>query len=91
MTKQPFTSLDDLMREEEDRLTAKAHAEIAAEKAAWDALPPEEQAERIRQIEAKYDDLMLTNDDDEPVPCSGCGDPDCDFDCDGDYDAEDDE
>ena len=26
--------------------------------------------------------------EDEVIPCVGCGDPDCDFDCDGNYDGD---
>ena len=83
-----FQSLDEIMREEEDRRLQEARAETAAETAAWAALTPEEQQAVIDAREAKWERIMAEGAEpaDEPEPCSGCGDPDCDFDCDGAYD-----
>jgi hypothetical protein len=76
-------SLDDLMRDEEAHRLARARAEIAAEKAAWEAFSPEQKAAHVAAAEARFADVP-----DEPEGeehCPGCGDPDCDFDCDGEY------
>lgn len=50
-------SLADIMAEEEARRLAEARAEIAAEKRAWDAMNPAEQAEVIAKREAKFADV----------------------------------
>lgn len=65
-----FESLRDIMAKEEARLLAEAKKEIAAEKAAWDAMTPEAQANARAVIEAKYpnveaDDDCCNDDDDE--------------------------
>jgi tagatose-1,6-bisphosphate aldolase non-catalytic subunit AgaZ/GatZ len=44
---------DDLMREYEDEMAAKAKLELAAEKAAWDALPQAEKDRIIAEREAR--------------------------------------
>lgn len=56
MAHQP-QSLADIMREDDDRRLAEARAEIAAERAEWDALTPEQQADRSAAYEAKYGDI----------------------------------
>lgn len=32
--------------------------------------------------------MSVDNEPEDHDPCIGCGDPDCDFDCDGDYNAD---
>lgn len=49
-----FQTLDQLMAEDEAKRRAEAIAEIAAEKAAWDALPEDEKARQIEAREAKW-------------------------------------
>lgn len=65
MTGPQFESLADIMAEEEERLLAEAVAEREAEKAAWDALTPEQRAAETARFEAKYAD-MPDDDDDDP-------------------------
>lgn len=49
-------SLFELMAQEETRRMEQARQEIAAEKAAWDAMTPDEQNKIIAAREAKYSD-----------------------------------
>lgn len=63
-------SLDDLFEEEEERRRAQARMEIAAEKAAWDALTPEQKAAQIAAIEVKFANVPdcdgdISDEDDE--------------------------
>lgn len=53
MTKK-IETLADIFAEEEERRTAEARREIAAEQAAWDALTPEEKAAKLAENEAKW-------------------------------------
>lgn len=65
-------TLGEIMREEEDRLLAKAREEIAREKAAWDALSPEQKAVHVAAIEAKFaafDDLATLQDISDENEC----------------------
>lgn len=77
-----IVTLDELFsRDEEERFTA-TQAEIAAEKAAHDALTPEEKAAKHAADEARWDAMNtpLSDDTDEEDP----------FDtADGDFDSED--
>jgi len=74
-------TLSEIMAEEEARRLAETRAEVAAEKAAWDALTPEEQAAAIAAREAKYADLPAEDDHcdhcrgylDEEGYCPDCG------------------
>jgi len=61
-----FTSIGDFMREDEERLLAETRAEIAREKAEWDALTPAQQAEIIAAREAKFADVPDFDDCDDP-------------------------
>lgn len=49
-----MANLSDLFKEEEEARLATARAEIAQEKAAWDALTPEEREQLSAAYEAKY-------------------------------------
>ena len=60
---------DDLAKEDAARVEA-TRAEIAKEKAEWDALSDEEKAARITAVEAKYLDAP---DCDELERCEDCG------------------
>jgi len=64
-----MASLADLMAEDEAFRLEEARREIAAEKAAWDALSPEQQAAAIAAREAKFANVP---DDDEPEVCEEC-------------------
>jgi hypothetical protein len=59
-----MATLDDIFREEEERLHEKAQAEIAQEKADWDALPEEEKQRINREREERY--ASLPDSDEEP-------------------------
>lgn len=78
-----MTMWDDLADEDAQRLE-RVRAEIAAEKAAWDALTPEQQAAHTAQVEAKF---ALGDVEDEP--CDTCGLPSGDPDCECGFDATD--
>ncbi len=84
-------NLSELMAEEETRLRAEAQAEIAAEKAAWDALTPEQQAAVIAAREAKYEAMFEASNESDEDLCGECGesedDCECGFDL-GDYSGE---
>lgn len=56
-------NLFDMVAEDDARRLEQARAEIAAEKAAWDALSPEDQAAHIAAVEAKYPDVPETDED----------------------------
>lgn len=79
-------NLSDIMAEEQANRLAEAKAEIAAEKAAWEAMTPEQQADIIKEREAKFERLEQASNEEAEV-CENCGNPDCDFDCDGEYDG----
>lgn len=65
MSAQQFESLADIMASEEARRLDEARAEIAAEKAAWDALSPDDQARAIEAVEAKFADWDQPDDSDD--------------------------
>ena len=52
-----YKTLDELMAEEEAAALEKGRAEIAAEDAAWAALPPEQKLAIIAAREARYTDI----------------------------------
>jgi predicted Fe-S protein YdhL (DUF1289 family) len=61
-------NLDDMFREEEERLVARHRLEAAAEKASWDALSDEERAAVLAAREAKWSafaDACEAQDDDD--------------------------
>lgn len=58
-------SLNDIFVEEEARLLTATRAEIAAEKAAWNALTDEERAAHTAAVEAKYSDIFDVADSDD--------------------------
>lgn len=68
----PTQNLGDLFREEEDRLSAITRRQLDEERAAWDALSPEEQAKRraesIRKFDANFED------DNEHIDLNVCWD-----------------
>lgn len=77
-------NIEDMFAEHEAQLLAEGRAAIAAERAEWDALAPEQQAAQTAAIEAKYGDALEIS---EPLECDVCG-GDLDEDgcrhCDGD-------
>lgn len=64
-------NLSDIFAEEEARRLAEAWAEVAKEKAAWDALTPVEQAAIIEQRAARFEALEQLP---EQTTCDLCGD-----------------
>jgi hypothetical protein len=69
--------LDELMAEDDANRLAIARAEIAREKAEWDALTPDEKAVRIQAVEDKYANLDTDQPaDDDDDYCEGCGERD---------------
>ncbi len=61
-------TLGELLEGEDAARLAQARAEIAAEKAAWDALSPEEREAKTAAFEAKYETMFeasLEDEDDE--------------------------
>lgn len=69
MTEKKYFTLDELFSRDEEERLAKVKAEMAAEKAAWDALPQEEKdrvnAEREKFWESMEDNSVDSSEDDE--------------------------
>jgi len=65
-------TIDELFADEEAAALEKGRAEIAAEDAAWAALPPEQKLAIIAAREALIPD---------PVACPECGETECHADC----------
>lgn len=61
-----MTNIWDLFNEEEERLLAEGRAEIAAEDAAWQALPQAERDRIIAEREAKNAEWDALLSDEEP-------------------------
>lgn len=55
-----FESMADLMAEHEAELEAKGKAELAKERAAWEALPQVERDRILAERQAKWDALETT-------------------------------
>ena len=77
-------SLWDELDAEREQALEQTRREIAAEKLAWDALTPEQQAAHTAAVEAKFADIVC-----EDATCDGCGLPVDDPDCECGYDASD--
>ena len=60
-----MTNIWDLFNEEEERLLAEGRAEIAAEDAAWKALPQAERDRISAERQARLDALFGAEDSDE--------------------------
>ena len=58
-------TIDDLFADEEAAALEKGRAEIAAEDAAWAALPPEQKLAIIAAREARYTDIPDDDQDDD--------------------------
>lgn len=60
-----ITTLDELFSQEEAEREAKGRAEIAAERAAWDALPQAEKDRWRAEREAKWEAMEAAAEDDD--------------------------
>lgn len=81
-----YHTLGDLMADYENELRAQAQKEMAAEKAAWDALTPEQQAAELDR-KAKYAELFDVEDnpEEEDEECQLCGEVGCNEECDEEH------
>lgn len=71
-----MTNIWDLFKEEEERRVQEERKLIAAEDAAWRALPQAERDRIIAERQAKWDALSeeQETDNEDPTSCDMCGD-----------------
>jgi len=84
-----MASLHELMAEEEAAALERTRLEIAAEKAAWDALTPEAQQVILDKRQAEYDALWNGMDAAEEEACDECGEYPENCECDSDDELDD--
>jgi len=74
-----MANLFDLIAEEEAKALAETRRQIAAEKAAWDALTQEERDAHTKAVEDKYANFAQEPEEDK---CEDCGEDWDDCECD---------